>query len=128
MRKLLTPKWLGLHALAVLLIAAFLLLGWWQIQRGEAGNARSWGYAFQWPAFAIFVVYMWIKMAREELNPKPDPPRQASTAASASGTTAASSTVVLDEEDDDEPEVAEQLEEYNRWLAELNSRAERVGR
>lgn len=126
MRKLLTPRWLALHALAILLIVAFLLLAYWQVQRGEAGNARSWGYALQWPAFAIFVVYMWIRMAREELHPQPDEPHQASATGSPTGELRPGSATVADVDDeDDDPELDAELEEYNKWLAQLNQRAVR---
>lgn len=127
MRKLLlTPKWLGLTALALVMIAAFIGLAYWQLQRGEAGNARSWGYAFQWPAFAIFVVYMWIRMLREELNPQPDPPYSADRAAGdqAPGTAAAA----VEPDDEADPEADAELAEYNRWLADLNRQSERAGR
>ncbi|MQA78120.1 MAG: hypothetical protein GEV10_06530 [Streptosporangiales bacterium] len=125
---LLTPKWLGMTALALLLIAAFIGLAYWQLQRGEAGNARSWGYAFQWPAFAIFVVYMWIRMLREELNPQLDPPHSAERAAGDPLPGAASAEVEPYEDDDADPEADAELAEYNRWLTELNRRSERVGR
>lgn len=125
MRKLLTPRWLALHALALLMIAAFILLAYWQVQRGEAGNARSWGYAFQWPAFGIFVIYMWIRMAREELHPNPDEPRQATAATSSTDGLRPAGATVVDEDEDDDPELDAELEEYNQWLARLNERAVR---
>lgn len=127
MRKLLlTPRWLGLTALALVLIAAFIGLAYWQLQRGEAGNARSWGYAFQWPAFAIFVVYMWIRMLREDLNPQPDPPHEIDRADGDPVPGTVSADVEADEYDDEGTDA--ELAEYNRWLAELNRRSERVGR
>ncbi|MBO0829336.1 MAG: hypothetical protein J2P24_16300 [Streptosporangiales bacterium] len=129
MRRLLTPKWLALHALTVLLVLSFCFLAYWQFRRGEAGNARSWGYAFQWPAFAIFVVYMWIRMVREELHPVEDAPR-ADDAAGSAGTdplpVATIGAAAYDDEDDD-PELDAELAEYNRYLADLNERASRGG-
>lgn len=132
MRKLLTPKWLALHALVVFLVLAFSVLAYWQLRRGEAGNARSWGYAFQWPAFAIFVIYMWIRMMREELHPATDEP-QADDDAEPVGVAGdplpvgAVSAAAYDDEDDD-PELDAELAEYNRYLAELNERAARDSR
>lgn len=125
MRKLLTPKWLALHALAVILIVAFLLLAYWQFQRGEAGNARSWGYAFQWPAFALFVVYMWVRMAREELHPNPDQPHQRPVIEPTGTDRLGPVYATADDDEDDDPELDAELEEYNRWLAELNQKAAR---
>ena len=70
MRRFLTPSWLGLHTLAITLVGAFLGFGWWQYQRALEGNDRSWGYTFEWPLFACFVVFMWGKMIYDELHPE----------------------------------------------------------
>jgi hypothetical protein len=56
--------------LAVTLVTAFLGFGWWQYQRAMEGNDRSWGYTFEWPLFACFVVFMWGKMIYDELHPE----------------------------------------------------------
>jgi integral membrane protein len=69
-RRFFTPGWLGLHALAGALFSAFLWFGWWQFHRAVEGNGRSWGYTFEWPIFAVFVVVMWIKMMYDELHPE----------------------------------------------------------
>jgi hypothetical protein len=50
----------------LLLVAAFLVLGWWQIDRARGGNALSFGYAVEWPAFAIFVIFVWYREIRNE--------------------------------------------------------------
>ena len=68
MRRLWTPRWLALHAVALVLVVAFLGLGWWQVTRAAGGNAISWGYALEWPVFAGFVVYMWLREVRAELG------------------------------------------------------------
>lgn len=126
---LLTPRWLGLTAVALLLVLAFLALGYWQLQRGQEGNARSWGYAFQWPAFAIFVVYMWIRMAREEMHPEKDPdPATATRPGTDPLPAAATSSGAVIDEDDDDPALDAELEAYNEWLTQLNRRAERAQR
>lgn len=75
-RFLLTPRWLALHALTVVLTIAFFALGWWQLKRGEAGNTRSFAYALQWPTFALFVCFMWWSIIRHERgrdDPEPTP-------------------------------------------------------
>lgn len=132
MRRLLTPKWLALHALTVFLVLSFCILAYWQFKRGEAGNARSWGYAFQWPAFAIFVVYMWIRMMREELHPVTDEQRADDTGELAGSDPlpvgAVATAAYVDDDEDDDPELDAELAEYNRYLAELNERASRGGR
>jgi hypothetical protein len=75
--RFLAPRWLARHALMVVLVAAFLALGWWQFSRARAGNMLSYAYAVEWPVFAAFVVFVWIKEIRAELGrdaPAPAPP------------------------------------------------------
>lgn len=76
MRLLLSPRWLVIHAFAVLLVLAFVALGFWQLHRAEGGNARSYGYALEWPTFALLVIGFWLKIMRDELRhrrPATDP-------------------------------------------------------
>src|SRR6516164_11562314 len=68
-RFLLTPKWLGWHAFAVVAAAGMLWLGDWQFHRAESGNALSWAYTFEWPIFAVFAVVFWAKTIRDEFKP-----------------------------------------------------------
>jgi hypothetical protein len=68
MRRLLAPAWIARHAAAVVLVAGFLALGWWQIGRAASGNALSWAYAVEWPVFAGFVVFLWFREARETVR------------------------------------------------------------
>lgn len=126
---LFSPRWLAVHALAVLLVLAFLALGWWQLQRGESGNARSFGYAIEWPFFAAMVVVMWIKVIRDELQPnrrsdrapgaddRPGAPIRSAVPGRAPSIPAPTN----DEED-------EELAAYNRYLAWLSTTHERQPR
>lgn len=129
MRRLLSPRWLALHALALVLAATCLVLGWWQLQRGQAGNARSFAYALEWPAFAIFVLFMWGRMIYDELRPAArtraagGPDTSGASAGAASGNDRRA--VPADPAD---PADDAELAAYNRYLAELNARAERYGR
>ena len=68
MRRLLSPRWLGLHALALVLIAGCLALGYWQLTRATGGNTLSWAYAIEWPVFAAFVGWMWVRGMRDYLS------------------------------------------------------------
>ncbi len=61
MKGLWTPAWLARHLLALVLTAGCLGLGWWQFSRAAGGNSLSWGYMFEWPVFAGFVVFIWIR-------------------------------------------------------------------
>jgi DNA-binding transcriptional regulator of glucitol operon len=75
--RFLTPWWLVRHLLLVVLVTAFLWLGWWQVGRARGGNTLSFGYALEWPLFAVFVVFVWVREVRDELHrdrPAPPPP------------------------------------------------------
>jgi DNA-binding transcriptional regulator of glucitol operon len=117
-RRFFTPGWLGLHVLAIVLVTAFLGFGWWQLQRAEAGNMRSWGYTFEWPLFAIFVIVMWIKMIYDEVH------AEEKDEAGGEETEAPTLTAVAAQDAQngaDDPELAA----YNRYLARLNAEAQR---
>jgi hypothetical protein len=110
----------------VLLVAAFLVLGWWQIDRARGGNALSFGYAVEWPAFAIFVIFVWYREIRNERRGTPVEPlrivepvlarrdRDARVAGLVAAPVAAPLAADVGGEGDD-PE----LDEYNRLLAWL---------
>jgi hypothetical protein len=53
----------------ILSVLAMLWLGGWQLHRAESGNSLSWAYTFEWPLFAIFAVYFWVKTVRDEVYP-----------------------------------------------------------
>jgi hypothetical protein len=117
---LLSRRWLAMHLLALVLVAACLVLTWWQFDRARGGNARSFGYAFQWPVFATFTVGVWAWLCRDVVRTEHGaPPRPAP--APAPGRVA--DEVVLpplrvprpDPAADDDPELAA----YNRMLARL---------
>ncbi|MGC5030435.1 hypothetical protein [Micromonospora sp. DT229] len=71
MKRLWTPAWIARHVAMVVLVTAFLALGWWQVSRAAAGNAISWGYAVEWPIFAGFVVFVWWREVRHALRDTP---------------------------------------------------------
>ena len=123
-RRLLSPRWLALHALAVVMAATCLALGWWQWRRGQAGNARSFAYALEWPTFAIFILFMWGRMIYDELRPPAFRPARPTMAAAATPASDPAPGPVAAVDPDADPELAA----YNRYLAELNARAERYRR
>ena len=75
MKGLWTPSWIVRHALALVLVIGFLGLGWWQFSRATEGNTLSWGYTFEWPVFAAFVVFIWIREIQQERRAADEPPR-----------------------------------------------------
>jgi DNA-binding transcriptional regulator of glucitol operon len=78
MKGLWTPAWIARHILALVLVAGFLALGWWQYSRATGGNSLSWGYTFQWPVFAGFVGFLWFREVQQERRaargPQPESP------------------------------------------------------
>jgi DNA-binding transcriptional regulator of glucitol operon len=65
---LVQPRWLVWHAFVVLATAGMFFLGDWQLRRAESGNELSWAYTFEWPLFAAFTLYFWVKSLRDELR------------------------------------------------------------
>jgi hypothetical protein len=125
-------------------VITFGLLAWWQIDRARGGNALSFGYAFEWPLFALFVIFVWVKEIRRVLRDGSAdgaaPQAPAATADSASGVLDSTSTPTrtapprvvsgvapprsaprrrLEAAYDDSDDA--QLAAYNRYLAWLNA-------
>jgi DNA-binding transcriptional regulator of glucitol operon len=69
MKGLWSPAWIARHLIAITLVVGFLALGWWQYSRATGGNALSWGYTFEWPLFAAFVVFLWVREIQHERRP-----------------------------------------------------------
>src|SRR5262249_46393495 len=67
-RFLITPRWLGWHALMVVAFCGMLWLGNWQFRRAMAGNGLSWAYTFEWPLFAGFGLVFWARTIRDEFR------------------------------------------------------------
>jgi hypothetical protein len=66
MAKYLTRRCMWLHVITLLLVSSFILAAWWQYGAARAGNGLSWAYTFEWPAFAVYAVYMWWKMIHDQ--------------------------------------------------------------
>lgn len=107
---------------------ACLALAWWQWDRYESasGTAQNLGYALQWPAFAIAVIYAYRRFVVLESNPE----EQAKVAPSARGeaalpdgllpdrpTTPSASAFGVDSTPDDDADHAA----YNDYLKNLNA-------
>ncbi|MEV4756151.1 hypothetical protein AB0J86_13710 [Micromonospora sp. NPDC049559] len=125
MKRLWTPAWIGRHALTVVLVGAFLALGWWQISRAAAGNALSWAYAVEWPLFAGFVVFIWFREVRHTLRgdrpaeepAAPAPPVHAAAPGVRRPVRSNRLPVPVPGDEADDAELAA----YNRYLAWLNA-------
>jgi DNA-binding transcriptional regulator of glucitol operon len=116
MKGLLTPAWILRHVVALVLVVAFLLLGWWQYTRAADGNALSWGYMFQWPVFAGFVVFLWWREVKLATKPRPAPEQLPDSPVAVGRPIRVPSRASADPADDDPELVA-----YNDYLAWLNA-------
>ncbi|EGD53440.1 glucitol operon activator [Gordonia neofelifaecis] len=113
----------ALIVLVAVAAIACLALAWWQWGRYESssGTGQNLGYALQWPAFAVAVVYAYRRFVVMEADPDaerrdrdepteipegilPDRPTKNDPSVSA----------ILDAAPDDD------LAEYNKYLAELD--------
>jgi DNA-binding transcriptional regulator of glucitol operon len=58
-RRWTSPRALLIHLALVVSVPLFLAAAWWQVHRAESGNTLSYGYAIEWPLFAVAAVYLW---------------------------------------------------------------------
>jgi hypothetical protein len=116
---LVTPGWLACHALAGAFFGGCLALGWWQTRRAAGGNTLSWAYAVQWPVFAGFVVFVWVREARRALGH--DKPHNEPAAVLTRGEPARRPVLTVRRppvvDDQNDPELAA----YNKYLAWLSA-------
>jgi DNA-binding transcriptional regulator of glucitol operon len=74
MRRVLAPKWWGLHIGVLIAVLVMLRLGLWQWHRANSasGGIQNYAYAFQWPLFAGLAIVLWFKTLQEEVRRDPD--------------------------------------------------------
>lgn len=65
MQRFIAVRWFLGHLAIALVAACFLRLGWWQWEHARRGNTLSYGYAVQWPVFAAFGIFLWIRVVRD---------------------------------------------------------------
>lgn len=63
----LKPRWIALHLICLALCVTMILLGRWQLVVSDRKHfaLQNFGYALQWWAFTLFVVWMWAKLLRD---------------------------------------------------------------
>lgn len=133
-RILISPRWIGWHVFSVAAVIGMTWMGDWQLRRALAGNSLSWAYTFEWPIFAVFGVFFWIKTIRDELHPATDQGphegiplpagvRQRAQAAGGPGGGSAD-----DDQQADGGQSDTELAEYNAYLAKLNKEVRNHGR
>jgi hypothetical protein len=131
-RVLFTPRWMTWHLFAVVAFVGMWWLGDWQFRRAIAGNSLSWAYTFEWPIFAIFGAVFWVKTVKDELHPAPPPPPREIVLPAGVGAAdpdepvpaMAGSRPAPDDDDEPDPE----FDEYNAYLAKLNSEVKHHGK
>jgi hypothetical protein len=120
-RFLITPRWLGWHALMVVSFWGMLWLGDWQLHRALAGNSLSWAYTFEWPLFSGFAVVFWAKTIRDEFRiRRGDGPDSGAAEPDVLPAGVGIQQVQQPADDADDAELAR----YNRYLARLNAEVE----
>lgn len=114
----------ALIMLVVVAALACLALAWWQWDRFESssGSGQNLGYALQWPAFAIFVVYAYRRFVVLESDPdevKKMHPSSHGMTEIPEGVLPPRPSAAPTPIDDDGTADGDQIAEYNRILAEL---------
>jgi DNA-binding transcriptional regulator of glucitol operon len=119
-RRFLTPKWLFRHVLALAAVVTCLRLGWWQFDEARAtGDLQNIGYTLEWPAFAVAVVFVWVRLMQWEVNP-PKKGARLTAPLHAQARPAPSAPVPSHRpHTTDDADVDDRHARYNRYLAEL---------
>lgn len=118
-RRFFTRQWVWLHVAVAVTVPTFIGMGWWQVLRAGAGNARSYGYAIEWPSLAAIVLFLYVRAIRTELRGTTlQLTLPTSVDESAFAVPEPAAAELVDEIEDDDPELAA----YNEYLSELNAR------
>lgn len=115
----------ALILLVVIAAAACLALGWWQWSRFESnsGTAQNLGYALQWPAFAVAVLWGYRRFVVMEADPE-----MAKKERVRNGPTEIAAGILPERPSATDPSVAVRadtsvdpsLTDYNRYLSDLD--------
>ncbi len=70
-RTFFAPRWLGLHVFILVISVAMVLLGRWQldVSNSKHFDLQNFGYAFQWWAFSLFALLLWVRIIRDARRP-----------------------------------------------------------
>jgi hypothetical protein len=110
--RLVSRRLLGIHAGAVVGMAACVLLGLWQWGRAAVTHSAQNGfYAFEWWSFAVILLVVWVRTVQDELRPAPHP--DAPVGPRVVADPAAVAAAIADAEGDEE------MAAYNKYLAYL---------
>ena len=111
LRRLLTLRWLVGLLLTLAASGVMLMLGRWQLGRGEERNSlQNYAYAVEWVLFAAFTVFCFYKLARDADREDDDPEP-------------ARDDVVLPPPPPAEEPPDDELAAYNAYLARLHEQS-----
>jgi hypothetical protein len=116
-----TRRAVALHLSVAAIVPTFAVLCDWQVHRALSGNALSWAYAFEWPFFAGYALYLWWRLLHEDAWDEPAGPRHRHQAVAGDGVGHSSDPGAGTSAEDEDPE----LVAYNRYLAELHASGRR---
>ena len=117
------PRWIVGHVFVLGAAYACLRLGGWQLGKAHlTAAALNWGYAFQWPLFAVCFLIGWWRMLLLESRRLDDLEREGPPAETVEEPAPAPRPTVpaVNEEDEDDRRLAA----YNRMLAALAAQDE----
>ncbi len=118
-RDWLSQRSLVLHLALLVWFPGCLVAFWWQVHRALGGNALSYLYSIEWPAFAIAGVWVWWQLVHTEpAGLGPAPLGQEIGTASASGAVEGAGSP--------EPHPVRRREEEDPELAAYNDRLARL--
>lgn len=106
------------HGLLVVGLPVCIAAGWFELSRALAGRQIAWIYAFEWPVFGVYGVYIWWRLSREK-DPAPHP---ADAGAGANVVSPAGPVVPPSGDEPSEPVTDDlQLVAWHRYLSNLHS-------
>jgi DNA-binding transcriptional regulator of glucitol operon len=105
------------HLVILIWCPGCLLAGWWQVHVALSGNALSYLYSVEWPAFAVFGLVVWWNFIHDDPDSVGARALRRLRRGSAVGQTPQSIEAVgfVRQPDEEDPELAA----YNAYLANL---------
>jgi DNA-binding transcriptional regulator of glucitol operon len=118
-RFVLARRWWVGHVLVMLWCGLFIWLGRWQWHRAESptGSWQNFGYALQWPLFAVVLAAAWVRFLWLERHARVTSQEPAPAATFTSPVPRAASRNAPAPTTEDDPD--DELATYNAFLARL---------
>lgn len=65
-RRWLSGRAIIAHLALAVSVPVCLAAAWWQVRRAQSGNLLSYGYAVEWPVFAVLAFILWWQLIHYE--------------------------------------------------------------